>query len=142
MRSLLIPLLLLSACNSQPPSETEPAAKESSSGVEVFASGPRDRLCLKSKERAGIITYAASGNANCSVKADQRGTFLIPDGETTSTGATCMIPFRRDGNTVKIDRPTPSCTYYCGPGASLEGKSFTRITKPDTVTDLAGDPLC
>ena len=35
----------------------------------------------------------------------------------------------------------PACSYYCGPGASMAGKSFNRRHGRDAV-DLAGDPLC
>jgi len=80
----------------------------------------------------------ATGDPNCSFRgAISNPQSIRPDGD-----ATCAILFNRDGDTVTLLTGDKSCAYYCGPGASLEGRTFTRMAKPEPVTDLARDPLC
>ncbi|GAA4018451.1 hypothetical protein GCM10022280_17450 [Sphingomonas swuensis] len=128
----------MAACRQEeaaPAAETVPDA----AAAEVYASGPRDRLCLKpGEQRAGIITFAKTGDSNCSVRGSITNPQAIrPDGDTT-----CAILYNRDGDTLTLLTGDNSCAYYCGPGASLEGKTFVRMDNPMPVTDIAGDPLC
>ena len=62
---------------------------------------------------------------------------LIPRGE-----GDCRIPFNASGNEVRIGVVPASCAYYCGPGVTLAGKSFSKDGAPQPVTDFAGDSLC
>jgi hypothetical protein len=133
---LLTCLLLLAAC-----SQEQDSAFEIATGT--FAGDGRDRLCVAGEAgnyRAGVIAFA-EGDANCSatgrIDAKNGQYALVPRGE----GA-CRIPIRIEGNTVRIDALPSACSYYCGPGATLEGKSFNRADMGATAVDLAGDPLC
>ncbi|WP_300974343.1 hypothetical protein [Sphingomonas sp. LHG3406-1] len=109
----------------------------------MFAGAGKDRLCIGgSSSPAAVITYAAGSQANCSargrVEEEQGKLFFLPQDD----GA-CRIELRRDGtDRLTLGRPSAGCAYYCGPGASLEGKTFVRMDRPEPVTDLAGDPLC
>lgn len=141
MRFRLLPLLLLTAaCNR----EDAPTNAADATGTEfaVYAAEGRDRMCLSLRPggKAGVITYAGTSDSNCSM----RGTWT--DGPAAAINPTedpsCSVPVESEGDVVTLGRPTPGCAYYCGPGASLEGKTFVRMDKPDRVTDLAGDPLC
>ena len=133
---LILPLgLLLAACSQQP---AEPTV-----AVGTFAGEGRDRLCLAGEAanyRGGLIVYG-EGDANCSAsgKIEVQGPALtlIPRGE-----GDCRIPLTIEGNSVRIGQVPASCSYYCGPGASLQAKSFNRSDMGAAVTDLAGDPLC
>ena len=144
-------LLLLSACRQQPDASAnnlaEPAGDlaasaepASSGGLTFFQAGGRNRMCL-GEGRAGFIVYAASGDANCSVRGSvQRNgptLSIAPEGD-----AACRIEAREDGTALRLDPVTPACAYYCGPGASYAGTSFNAMPGPVPVTDLAGDPLC
>jgi hypothetical protein len=136
--SLLV--LGLGACRqAEEPSPPPPAATTADGATLVFAGEGRDRLCLKEGEqRAGVITYAASGDNNCSVRGAAAGSGEIrPDGDSS-----CVIPLRREGDRITLGVAGPACAYYCGPGASLSGKTFARMDRADAVTDLAGEPLC
>lgn len=136
--SALVLAAALAGCRaSELPSENQVAV--SASEILVFAGQGRDRLCLKQgEERAGFITYAATGDANCSVRGTTGEAGSIrPDGDTA-----CTIPFTRDGDRITLRDGGPACAYYCGPGASLAGKTFARMDKMETVTDFVGDPLC
>ena len=135
MRTILPLALLLAACSQQP---AEPTL---STGT--FAGEGRDRLCIAGEAgnyRGGMIAFA-EGDINCSASGriePQGGRFaLIPRGE----GA-CRIPLTIEGNTVRIGQPPASCAYYCGPGATMAGKSFDRTDMGAKAVDLAGDPLC
>ena len=135
--------LLLAGCGREQ-APTNEAAQASPQAAQddtvVFRSGARDRLCLKDGQVA-VVSYAQAGNANCTV----RGTLdtsaaeavIRPDGDTS-----CAIPMTRTGDRATLGAAGPACAYYCGPGASLEGKSFDRAPTPEPVTDVAGDPLC
>ena len=102
----------------------------------VFVAGPRDRLCLKNGQ-AAVITYAAAGSANCTLRGTVTDGRIHPEGDTA-----CTVPLTRAGDRATLGSSSPSCAYYCGPGASFAGKSFTRLPTPEPVTDFAGDPLC
>ena len=135
MRPILAVALLLTACSKQP-------AEAGLSGG-TFAGVGRDRLCIAGESgalRAGLIAYGPD-DVNCSAAGSlQRagqGWVLIPKGE-----GDCRIPLVIDGNSVRVGRPPAACDYYCGPGATLAGKSYQRTETGEKADDLAGDPLC
>ena len=135
MRSVLPLALLLAACSRQP--------AEPSLTTGTFAGEGRDRLCIAGEPgnyRGGLIAFGA-GDVNCSasgrieVQGDQLA--LVPRGE----GA-CRIPLAIEGNMVRIGQVPAACAYYCGPGATMAGKSYNRADMGSMAVDLAGDPLC
>ncbi|GAC1573414.1 MAG: hypothetical protein NVS3B5_02980 [Sphingomicrobium sp.] len=136
MRSALFLVYLpLAACSAGVPPGPPPG---------TFAGVGRDRLCIAGAGealRAGLIAYAADGAANCSLagKLEQAATewTLIPKGDSN-----CRIGLSLAGNKLAIANVRAGCSYYCGPGASLAGKVFTRDPKASPAVDLAGDPLC
>ena len=135
MRKIIALTLLLTACSQQP---AEPSVTGGS-----FAGPGRDRLCISGEAgalRAGLIAYG-EGDVNCSAagKLEQSGQnwMLVPKGE-----GDCRIPLNIAGDIVRIGQPPASCTYYCGPGATMAGKSFTHSNEGQPAADLAGDPLC
>lgn len=135
MRRLLPITLLLAACSQQP--------AEPSLTTGTFAGEGRDRLCIAGEPgnyRAGLIAYG-EGDVNCSatgrVEAQGEGIALVPRGE-----GECRIPLAVDGDVVRIGQVPASCSYYCGPGATMAGKSYSRAEVGSQVADLAGDPLC
>lgn len=83
-----------------------------------------------------MISYG-EGDSNCLMRGRIEGGALIPNGDQS-----CRIPLTLEGGKITIGTPPASCAYYCGPGASLAGKTFTRMAKPEPLTDIAGDPLC
>lgn len=110
----------------------------------TFAGPGRDRLCIAGAGkalRAGLIAYAADGAANCSLagKLEQAasGWTLAPKGDSD-----CRIGLNVADSKLAIANVPASCSYYCGPGASLVGKAFTRDPKASPAVDLAGEPLC
>src|SRR5262245_9018615 len=115
-----IPLaILLAACSKQP--------AEPSLTAGTFAGDGRDRLCVAGepgKYRAGLIAYG-EGNVNCSASGRleklEGGWALVPRGE-----GDCRIPLAIDGNMVRIGQVPAACSYYCGPGAEISGKSYHR----------------
>ena len=125
-------LLLLAACSQEAPKPKSEAL--------LYAGEGRDRLCL-SGNRAGLIAYGA-GDANCSVRGrvDRAGEQLltiIPDGDQE-----CRIEVMAQAGSVRFGKVSPACAYYCGPGASLEGKAFGENPSASPAVDFAGDPLC
>ena len=135
MRSIFVLLSLLAACSQE--------AAQPSLTTGTFAGDGRDRLCIAGEPgayRAGLIAYG-QGNANCSAagRLEQAGGswVLIPRGE-----GDCRIPVDIDDNVVRIGQLPAACSYYCGPGASLAGKSYNRADMGAKVVDLAGDPIC
>lgn len=136
MRQLIpLGLLLLAACSEQP------AAPSLSTGT--FAGQGRDRLCIGGEPgayRAGLIAFG-EGEANCSAGGrieGEGGQFvLIPRGE-----GPCRIPLTIEGGTVRVGEVPAACAYYCGPGATMSGKSYNRADMGAKAVDLAGDPLC
>ena len=136
MRLLLPCFVLLAACSQ----EQDPAFTIATG---TFAGEGRDRLCIAGEAgsyRAGLVAFAA-GDSNCSAsgRIDEKDgqLALVPRGE----GA-CRIPLSIEGNMVRIGQVPAACSYYCGPAASLNGKSFSRADMGTTAADLAGDPLC
>ena len=81
------------------------------------------------------------GDVNCSasgrVEAAGGSFALVPRGE-----GPCRVPFSVDGNVVRLGEVPAACSYYCGPGATMAGKAFSRSDMGAKVTDLAGDPFC
>ena len=135
MKNILPFTLLLAACSQQ---STEPTL-----ATGTFAGEGRDRLCLAGDPgnyRGGLIAFG-EGDVNCSAsgKLDLQDNqlALIPRGE-----GDCRIPLTVEGNVVSVGEVPATCSYYCGPGATLAGKSFNRSDMGAAVTDVAGDPLC
>jgi hypothetical protein len=135
--------LSLSGCGQGAEDVAFPQPKAGAIGS--YAGEGRDRLCLKDGEpEGGLITFAATGDSNCSLRFATR----YAEGSTasgtlaTANDPSCTIPFSREEGRLTLGTPAPGCAYYCGPGAALEGKSFVRMDKNEPVTDLAGDPLC
>jgi hypothetical protein len=135
MKRFAAAFLLLVACN--------PEAEAPTLVTGQFAGQGRDRLCIDGEPgnyRAGLIAFG-DGDVNCSAsgRVEQSGDAiaLVPSGE----GA-CRIPFSIEGNSVRIGEVSATCSYYCGPGASMAGKEYTRADMGAQAVDLAGDPLC
>jgi hypothetical protein len=136
MRSLIPCFILLAACSQ---------GQESSLSIATgnFAGEGRDRLCIVGEAgnyRGGLIAFGA-GEVNCSasgkIESENGQISLLPRGE-----GGCRIPISIEGDTARIGEVPAACSYYCGPGASMAGKSFNRAGAGATATDLAGDPLC
>ena len=135
MRSIIALGLLLAACSQQP---AEPGLTPG-----TFAGEGRDRLCIAGESgalRAGLIAYG-KGDVNCSVSGNMQkagqGWVLVPKGESD-----CRIPLEIETDVVRIGQLPAACSYYCGSGASMGGKSFSRNAAASSAVDLAGDPLC
>ena len=62
---------------------------------------------------------------------------LVPKGE-----GDCRIPLVIEGNSVSVGRLPAACSYYCGPDATMAGKTYNRADTGAHAVDLAGDPLC
>jgi hypothetical protein len=135
MRSIFPLTLLLAACSEQP------AGPSLTTGT--FAGNGRDRLCIAGEPgnyRGGLIAFGAE-DSNCSasgrIEAQSAGFVLVPRGE-----GDCRIPLVIEGNSVRIGEPPAACSYYCGPGATMAGKSYNKADMGASAVDLAGDPLC
>jgi hypothetical protein len=135
MRPIYMLSLLLAACSQQP------AGPGLTPGT--FAGEGRDRLCVAGQAgslRAGLIAYG-QGDVNCSAAGSLQqagqGWVLVPRGE-----GECRIPLAVEGNSIRIGQVSAACSYYCGPGASMAGKTFNRADMGAKAVDLAGDPLC
>ena len=135
MRPILPLALLLAACSNPP---AQPAL-----ATGTFSGEGRDRLCIAGEPgnyRGGLIAFG-SGDVNCSASGrieNQEGQFvLVPRGE-----GPCRIALAIEDNVVRIGQVPAACSYYCGPGASMAGKSYSRSDTGSKATDLAGDPLC
>ena len=130
---ILVLALLLAACSQETPQQ-KPADQV------TYAGAGRDRLCTKG-DRAGFITYG-KGNSNCSVQ----GNVERPGGNALTLhpigDQDCRISIDEQGETLRLGKASPACAYYCGPGASFEGKAFTRSATASAAVDFAGDPLC
>ena len=135
MRKILPFALLLAACSQQ--------STETTLATGTFAGEGRDRLCLAGDPgnyHGGLIAFGASDeNCSASGKIDIQGDqlALVPSGE-----GDCRIPLTVEGNVVQVGEVPASCSYYCGPGATLAGKRYNRSAMGAAVTDLAGDALC
>jgi hypothetical protein len=135
MRRILPLAILLAACSQQP---SKPSIVPG-----TFAGEGRNRLCIAGESdslRAGLIVFG-QGDINCSASGRIEGQgsqlALVPRGE-----GPCRIPLVVEGNVIRIGEGAASCSYYCGPGASMAGQSFNRSDMGATAVDLAGDPLC
>ena len=125
-------VLLLSACS--------PEAAEEHVERTLYVGEGRDRLC-RAGDRVGFITYG-EGDANCSVRGrvDRAGEQLltvVPDGDQD-----CRIELYEQGGSLRLGKVAAACTYYCGPGASFEGRVFRKNSSASAAVDFAGDPLC
>ena len=125
-------VLLLAACS--PETSQEPPTKE-----RLYAGEGRDRLCIKGS-RAGFIAFGA-GDANCTSRGrlERSGTdaMLLPDGDED-----CRVPLQLTDERVTLAAAPAACSYYCGPGASFQGRAFTRSNSASPAIDFGGDPLC
>lgn len=135
MRSIIALVLLLAACSKQP---AEPGLTPG-----TFAGEGRDRLCIAGESgalSAGLIAYG-KGDVNCSVSGSAQkvgqGWILVPKGE-----GDCRIPLEIETDVVRVGQLSAACSYYCGPGASMDNKSFRRNAAASSAVDMAGDPLC
>jgi hypothetical protein len=142
MRMILPLVALLAACSQESaPTGVSPG---------LFAGEGRDALCIAGEpgnQRAGFIAYG-DGETNCSargrIEVEGGGFALVPQGE-----GDCRIPLTQSQTGVTLGKAPASCSYYCGPGAGFEGKSFRRASPGDEgaartnpMVDFAGDPLC
>ena len=128
-------MLILGACSKEVPDQSLTPG--------TFAGEGRDRLCIAggpNNYRAGLIAYG-TGDTNCTAsgRIDTEGgqIALVPSGDTT-----CRVPLTIEGNTVRVGDVAATCSYYCGPGASMAGKTFNRSDMGAKAVDLVGDPLC
>jgi len=135
MRRISSLAILIAACSQQP---AEPSLNPG-----TFAGEGRDRLCIAGEAgnyRAGLVSYG-EGDINCSAsgRIDWQGNSLalVPRGETA-----CRIPLIIEGNTVRTGNVPAACSYYCGLGATMSGKTYHRSDMGSKAVDLAGDPLC
>jgi len=137
MRFLLLAALVsITACAKEDaPAPALPAG--------VYPGSGRDALCIAGQggaQRAGFVTYGA-GDTNCSatgqIVAAGKGWALNPAGDLD-----CKIPLRVGAGRVTIGELPQACAYYCGPGATANGKVFGPVAPGKPPTDLAGDPLC
>ncbi len=135
MRPILPLTLLIAACSQQP---AEPLLTTG-----TFAGEGRDRLCIAGEPggyRAGLIAYGPD-NVNCSaagrLEGSGTGWDLVPKGE-----GDCRIPLAIEENAVRVGQVPAACAYYCGPGATMNGRSYNRADMGAKAVDLAGDPLC
>lgn len=144
MRAMVLSLtLLLAACGGadEPTNGIVAAPEASQAAYASFAAAGRDRLCIAEQGgKASFVTYAEGTDANCLVRGSWSpgGPQAIkPDGDPS-----CSIIFNKDQQEIRLVAGGPGCAYYCGPGASFAGKTFTRMAKPEPVSDIVGDPLC
>jgi len=136
MRTIIPCFMLLAACSQG----QEPAPTITTGN---FAGEGRNRLCIAGEAgnyRGGLIAFG-EGDVNCSasgrINAQGSQVALIPRGE-----GDCRIPLSIEGDRVRVGEVPATCSYYCGPGASMAGKSFNRAGAGESAADLAGDPLC
>jgi hypothetical protein len=128
---IIFTVLLLTACS--------PDAAEAPAEHLLYAGESRDRLCVAG-QRGGLIIYGA-GDTNCSARGhvDRSGDrlTLIPDGDPD-----CRIEATLAGDTLRLGARSPSCAYYCGPGADFADKALAKDAAASLAKDFAGDPLC
>jgi hypothetical protein len=139
MRVVFLPILLLAACSTESETETEAPSR-----IGIHAGPGRDRMCIaRSGEawRVGIVTYG-EGDNNCTFRGKvvvaEHGMLVEALGDPD-----CRLLIEKEGETSRIGVPTPeACEYYCGPSATLSGRSFTHAPNASPAIDFAGDPLC
>ena len=136
MRFTWLAILLLAACSKND--------GRSEALVGVYRSSDRDALCVAREGealKAGLITFG-TGATNCTLagRAETRGdlVILVPRGDSE-----CSVEIRLADGSATMGARSPSCAYYCGPGADFAGRVLRKV--PDAapkVIDFAGDPLC
>ena len=134
MRSLLLPLAILASCS--PAKDDVPLLKPGT----YFGAG-RDAACVigdKAPQQFAFIAFAGEGDANCAaegrIERDGQGWEFVPKGE-----GPCRIPVTVTGNQLAIGSLPADCSYYCGPGAALEGRQFEWKDTSDML--LTPQPL-
>ena len=140
MRVLVFSLtLLLAACGSgeQAANEAIASPEAGAAANASFAGAGRDRLCIAASNAAAAVVSYGEGDNSCLVRGQIESGALIPHGDES-----CRIPVTKAGDKLTFGTPPATCAFYCGPGASLAGKTFTRMAKAEPVSDIAGDPLC
>ena len=136
----LLPILLLAACSEGRQAQTDiPVTADG-----IWLGQGRDRMCVANRGgtwQVGVIAYG-EGNNNCSmraaVKQAEHGMVVQAMGDRD-----CEFLIESDGKTARFPARLPdACDYYCGPTATLSGKSFTSSPTASPAVDFAGDPLC
>lgn len=124
MRTVLLANLLLAACSAQP---NAPPGPPPGTYQGAGAGAGRDRLIVAGTAdglTADLLVFAPDGTANCSMagKLSRAGPAwqLTPHGEEE-----CRVTLAIDGKLARVTNVPAACSYYCGPGASLDGKQFT-----------------
>jgi hypothetical protein len=132
---------LLAACSPAGQAPQDQAAASIAAGTHLGTG--RDALCVAGEGaamRGGFIAFG-EGDSNCSASGRidaANGTLaLIPAGD-----AECRIPLKVEGGRIILGQASASCAYYCGPGASLDGKSFAAAVSNKPATDFGGSALC
>ena len=121
MRISLLAALLLTAC--APRATTPPGPPPG-----TYHGAGKDRLIVAGTAEsptADLLVFAPDGAANCSMA----GTVARAGGEwqlTPPGEGDCHVALTIDGKVARITNVPAACSYYCGPGAGLERKSFAR----------------
>ncbi|MDP4538491.1 hypothetical protein Q9K01_02495 [Qipengyuania sp. DY56-A-20] len=147
-------ILLLAACGGK--EAVDPVGTAELTGL-YLGDGEgkqQDRICMvkapSGAVRFGIVTLELD-RAACS------GIGRIEQGRVEQSGAElrlvmageedCVVPASVSGTRVTLAASVPEgCSYYCGPGAMLAGKSFEKtqdsLEGAMSADDLVGNPLC
>jgi hypothetical protein len=169
--TILLPLLLLAACqapeslsnngaSSTPVSGTAPAGGSSEPAAPVqtatltglYESGAaprRSQMCVTERAgasaRFGIVHWSgASESCSGSGTAARSGNVLRL---TMEGDEACTIDARIDGTRVSFPANLPAgCAYYCSRGGRLAGATFDKTGGAEAdalrAEDLVGDRLC
>lgn len=132
---IFLSALLLAACSSEPASD-QPGLAEGQ-----WRDGKGGGLCVGKDGSAAFILYGENG-ANCMAQGrvveDGEGLAFTPRGDQA-----CRIPIARDGDNLRFDDSGAACSYYCGGGTKLAGRTVRRSeATADPLKDGAGDPIC
>lgn len=132
-------LILLSACLIACEAGTPQTAATIEEGQWRDANG--GGLCVGKDGSAAFILYGENG-ANCMAQGrvvkDDDGLAFTPRGDQA-----CRIPIARDGDNLRFGDGGAACSYYCGGGTELTGRTARRNeATADPLKDGAGDPIC
>lgn len=142
-------ILLLAACGGT--EAEDPVGTDEITGLYLGEGEGKqqDRVCMvevpSGTVRFGIVTLEPD-RAACSgigrVEQTGTGVRLIMVGEQD-----CAVRASVAGTWVSLTASVPEgCSYYCGPGATLAGKSFEKtddsLEGAMSADDLVGNPLC